>query len=256
MGTELHELLAAEKTRNGAWDHLLADTIHKFKTNSFYEGHSKTLKMLEEGDANLAIEAQAREEKPVTTTVYDTLLYAFSIFTKAEDLQFEKNLTQQRATGTVMWKGEPLLIDLPVDQLLGLEGRLRKIRELYVVMPTLDATKHWMQAQGLGPYVYASEFPDETTKTEKTVIPVMMAPATDKHPAQVQPVQKDVVVGRFTTIKRTGAATSQEKADAIKTIDDLLTEIKQARMRANTTKVEPAKMAQTLVDLLLEPLKH
>lgn len=257
MATELHELLAAEKTRNQAWDQLFAETMKKFhKAEEYYSGHSKSLRMLEESDGNKAIEAQASEEKPVITSVFDTLDWALGIYATAEDLQFEKNLTQQRAMGTVYWRGQPLLIDMPVDQLLGLEARLRKVRELFVAMPTLDASRHWVPATDMGPYIYETRHPEETTKTDKQVIPVVLSPASDRHPAQVQPVQKDVVVGRFKTVKRSGAATSVEKSEAIKVCDDLLTEIKQARMRANTTEVLPAKMAKTIVDVLLEPLKH
>jgi hypothetical protein len=103
---KLHELLAAEKTPTGAWNQLYEDTLKKFKNVShFFDGHSKSLAMIEEGPQSKAIEDQAREEKPVTTTVYDTLEYALDIFGKAEDLQYQKNETNRKATGTVLWRG-------------------------------------------------------------------------------------------------------------------------------------------------------
>jgi hypothetical protein len=115
---KLHELLAAEKTPTGAWNQLYEDTMKKFKNPThFFDGHSKSLKMIEDSPANTAIEDQAREEKPVTTNVYETLEYALDIFGKAEDLQYQKNATNRKAHGTVMWKGQPLLKDMPVDQL-------------------------------------------------------------------------------------------------------------------------------------------
>jgi len=251
---KLHELLAAEKTPNGAWNQLFEDTLKKFKNPShFFDGHSKSLAMIEETPANRAIEGQAREEKPVTTTVYDTLEYALDIYARAEDLQFQKNSTNRWAVGTVMWKGEALLSDMPVDQLLGLEARLTKIRQLIAEVPTLDATKHWAPAANIGNHIWTTRFPEETTKTEKQVIPVLMQAATKEHPAQVTPVQKDVVVGTFTTTKRSGAATALQKAEGLKRIDELLVEVKQARMRANETPVETGKISTTLIPLLLEP---
>ena len=127
--SKLHELLAAEKTPTGAWNSLYEDTLKKFKNPThFFDGHSKSLAMIEDSDANKAVEAQAREEKPVTTTVYETLEYALDLYGKAEDLQFQKNETNRKAVGTVMWKGAVLLKDMPVDELLGLEARLTKIR--------------------------------------------------------------------------------------------------------------------------------
>lgn len=255
--TKLHEILAAEKTPSGAWNQLFEDTLKKFKNPAhFFDGHSKSLKMIEDSSANSMIEDQNREEKPVTTTVFDTLEYALDIFAKSEDLQFQKNSTNRIASATVNWQGKPFLIDLPVDQLLGLEARLTKIRQLFSEIPTLDATKNWGKASQIGAGIWQTANPEETTKTEKTVVPIVMSPATATHPAQVQAVQKDTVVGKFTTVKRSGAATALQKAEAIKQVDDLIVEIKQARMRANETEVVNAKMAAPLVALLLEPFKN
>lgn len=252
---KLHELLAAEKTPTGAWNTLYEETLKKFKNPThFFDGYSKSLKMIEDSPANAATEAQAREEKPVTTNVYDTLDYALEIFGRAEDLQVQKNVTNQRATGTVMWKGNPLLEYMPVDELLGLEARLTKLRLLIAEVPTLDATRHWQPAPNINPHVWETKYPEDTTKTEKKLIPVIMKDATKEHPAQVQAVHKDEVVGKFTTVKRSGSATALQKAEAIKRIDELLIEIKQARMRANETKVEESvKIADILIPLLLEP---
>jgi hypothetical protein len=255
--SKLHELLAAEKTPTGAWNQLYEDTLKKFKNPTHYfDGHSKSLAMIEESPNNRAIEDQAREEKPVATTVLATLEYALDIFGKAEDLQFQKNATNRRATGTVVWRGRTLLADVPVDELLGLEARLTKLRQLYAEIPTLDATKHWKPDDNVGRHVWVTVYPEETTKTEKQVIPVLMHAATKEHPAQVASLQKDVVIGKFTTTKRSGAATALQKAEALKRIDELLIEIKQARMRANETTVETGIISDTLLPLLLEPLRE
>lgn len=251
---KLHELLAAEKTPTGAWNQVYEETLKKFSNSShFFDGHTRYLKMIEDSPANMAVEDQAREEKPVTTTVYDTLEYALDLYGKAEDLQYQKNATNRIATGTVMFDGKPLLVDMPVDQLLGLEARLTKMRLLFAQVPTLDASKHWTPADETALHVWRTVYPEETTKTEKQLLPVIMHEATTEHPAQVQAVQKDVVVGKFTTIKRSGAATALQKAEAIKRVDELLVEVKQARMRANETEATRDKVSGVLIALLLEP---
>jgi len=251
---KLHELLAAEKTPTGAWNSLYEDTLKKFKNPThFFDGHSKSLKMIEDSPANTATEDQAREEKPVTTTVYETLDYALDIFGKAEDLQFQKNSTNRKAHGTVMWKGQALLKDMPVDQLLGLEARLTKLRLLYAEVPTLDATKHWKPAPNISAHVWELGFPEVATKTEKKTIPNVVVPATKEHPAQVAMSQRDDVIGKYTITKRSGSATALQKAEALKRVDELLIEIKQARMRANETTVEVGSVSDVLLPLLLEP---
>lgn len=253
---KLHELLAAEKTPTSAWNQLFEETLKKFKNPShFFDGHSKSLSMIEDTQANKHTEAQNREEKPVTTTVFETLEYALDIFGKAEDLQYQKNSTNRVATATVMWKGNVILNEVPVDELLGLEARLTKLRQLYSDVPTLDATKHWIRDPNTGAHVWRTKFAEETTKTDKQIVPIVLAPATDQHPAQVQAVPKDVVVGKFSTMKRSGAATALQKAEAMKRVDDLLVEIKQARMRANETPVQVGKISDVLLPVLLEPFR-
>lgn len=253
---KLHELLAAEKTPKAAWNVLLEETKKKFKnTANYFDGHSKSLSMIEDTPANKHTEAQNREDKPVTTTVYDTLEYALDLFGKHEDLQFQKNSTNRQAGGTVMWKGQPLLADVPVDELLGLEARLTELRKLYEDVPTLDATKYWVQDTNTGAHVWRTKHPEETTKTEKQNIPVVLSPATVEHPANVQVFPKDVVIGKFSTSRRSGSATALQKAEALKRVDELIVEIKQARMRANETVVEAGKISDILLPLLLEPFE-
>jgi hypothetical protein len=252
---KLHELLAAEKTPTGAWNQLYEDTLKKFKNPShFFQGHSKSLQMIVESPENAATEAQNRDEKPVTTTVLDTLQYALDIFAKAEDLQYQKNKTNTKALGTVNFRGSQIMLDLPVDELLGLENRLTKIRLLFEAIPTLDATKEWIDSPMRD--VWVTKYPEDTVKTEKIVVPVVMSPATDKHPAQVQAIGKDVVIGKFTVLKRSGEATAQQKADMLKVVDELIVEVKQARMRANETDAVTDKIAARIVALLIEPLQE
>ena len=250
--TKLHEVLAAEKTRVGAWNVVHAETLKKFGSPHFFEGHVKALAMIEDTAGNKVLEEQAREDKPVITTVYDTLEYLLGLYRDTENLQYHKNETNRRALGTVMWQGEPLLRDMPIDQLLGLEARLGKLRELFVAMPTLDASRRWHRSSSAGAHGWVSS-PEETTKTEKQVVPVILVEATREHPAQVQVVQKDVVVGKFTTTRYSGAATAVQKSECIKRIDAFIVEVKQARMRANETEVVSGEIADDLVALLLEP---
>jgi hypothetical protein len=254
---KLHELLAAEKTPTGAWNQLFEDTLKKFKNPThFFDGHSKSLKMIEDSAPNTALEIAAREEKPVTTTVFDTLEYALDIFGRAEDLQYQKNTTNRKAGADLMWRGEVLVKHCPIDELLGLEARLTKLRLLIAEAPTLDATKHWQpQPQGLK-HVWELRFPEETTKTEKKTIPHVVVQATKEHPAQVQLQQKDEVIGRYTLLRRCGAATALQKAEGLKRIDELLVEIKQARTRANEAEVDNARISASLIPILLAPFQE
>ena len=53
---KLHELLAVEQNRTSAFKSLLTETVQKFGKFDFFQGHIKSLKMLEESEQNAAIE--------------------------------------------------------------------------------------------------------------------------------------------------------------------------------------------------------
>lgn len=253
--SRIHELLAVEKTRIAAWNTILEETKKKFANANYFEGSSKSLKMIEDSEPNRAEEMAQRQEKPVVTTVLDTLNYFFDKFREAEDLQFSKNIANANARTTVMFGGAPLLENIPVDECLGLEARLLRIRGMLLLMPTLDASRHWEPDASAGRHIWITKHPDVTTKTEKKMVPVVMYEATDKHPAQVQPIGKDEVVGHFTTTRRSGAVTAAQKAAVISRIDDLITEVKKARQRANEVEVEDLERIDPVLNLILDPLR-
>lgn len=251
--SKLHELLAAEKTLVAAWNKLYDETMSKLGSPSdWFQGYSKSLSMIEDTPANKALEAQAAEEKQVTTTVRETLDYAFDIFARSEDLQYQKNATNRVAGADVMWRGQVLLENMPVDELLGLEARLVKIRAMFEKMPTMAGSRKWTPAPEIGPYVWQAANAEVNTKTEKVIVPVELSKATEKHPAQVQAVSKDNVVGTMTTIWRSGNCTTNQKAAALKNIDELMAEVKMARMRANQTEVINDRIGHKLKNVLME----
>lgn len=251
--TVLHELLAVEKHRNAQVEQLITETITKFGKYEYFAGAIKTLKMVEDNPANAATEAAARAERNAPTTVHETFEYLFKHWANAEDVQFQKNVTNQHAQADVVC-GTLTLSAMPVDELLGLEVRLEKLRQLAKQMPSLNAAKTWVplpERKGL----YKGELVEETTKTEKEFYPIVLAPATDKHPAQVKEGSRDKVVGKFSMIEFSGAATTEQKARFIERLDDLLAAVKQARQRANTTEVTMHKVGDKIVDYLMEVFK-
>lgn len=171
----------------------------------------------------------------------------------SEDTQFKKNKANQLATADITL-GSTVIADVPIDELMGLEARLTKLREVFQAVPTLDATKAWAPSQ-VKEGVLKAVIDDVTTKTEKVVTPVVLYEATKEHPAQVKEVSRDEVVGTFTTTNFSGAVTSLQKANALERIDDLIGTIKKARMRANCQEVPPAKIGDELAKYLLEPFK-
>lgn len=252
---KLHEILAAEKTVNAAWNEVEKDTNAKLGKSHFFMGETKTLNMLEDTPANSAAEEAAKSHRKLPTNVLKTFEYALGLYAAMENLQLQKNLTNASARGTVFLHGMELFKDLPVDQLLGLESRVARIRTLIDLIPTLDAGIKWTFDATSGDWLADGEV---TTKTETVLEPVILYPATDKHPAQVKEASKVSVVGKFTTTRRSGAATTLQKATLIQLADSLLIEIKKARMRANDTTIVQTQsdFGQVLAELFLQPLRN
>ncbi len=253
---KLHELLAVEKTRVAAANKLLADTFQKFNKFEFFQGHEKTLKMLEDNPQNAATESAAYENRNMPTTVQETLEYALAAWARAEDVIVQKNMTNQFANSDLYFRGEVVSESVPVDELMGLEVRLESLRKVMEAMPTLAASVKWRDADiGRKGAVVAVE-PEVTTKTEKVMGVVVLYPATDKHPAQVEKIPSDKTVGMFKVVKSCGAATSAQKAEVMSTIDELIAEVKQARMRANSVVAVQNKIGQKIVDLIMRPFNQ
>lgn len=234
--TKLHEVLAAEKTVKDQNKVLLDSTLTKFKkSESYFRGHTKLLKMIADSDENRAIEEAAREDKPVITNVYETLEYVFAFWAKNEDFQAQKNEANTRATSYLEFRGNRLIENVPVDELLGLLDRLGSLRSLLLEAPTIDASRTW--ENGAVKYTWRAVDDDVVTKTEKRLTPVVLSPATDKHPAQIEKVVNDAVVGKWITRKSSGELTAQQKADLLAAIDELISEGSKARSRCNEIEV-------------------
>lgn len=255
MAGVLHELLAAEKTRVTGTASLMAETKVKFsKPDSYFKGHIKTLAMLEENQANKTAEDAAREEKPLPTTVAETLEYVFDHWAKTEDLLFQKNKSNQSAKANIELRGTVIASDVPVDELMGLENRLAEVRAMIQMAPTLDASIRWAKDATQNQHTWVSADVEDTVKTEKLMYPVVMAPATDKHPAQVKEGNKDVVVGKFSVKRFSGALTTVQKADALTLIDTLIEEVKKARIRANQVVADTGTIGKVFTDLIMAEL--
>jgi len=253
--SKLHEVLAVEKTRNTAATNLLDETSNKFHKDQFFSGHIKTLKMLVDSPENAAIEEAARDEKALPTTVPETLEYVLDFWAQAEDVTFAKNKTNQIANADLIFRGQVLVPNVPVDELLGLETRLQTLRNVMDRIPTLDASKEWSLADNGRKGQYVSVGEEVTSKTEKTMTAVVLYEATEKHPAQIEKVTADKVVGTFKRRLSSGAATSKQKADVIAILDELLVEAKQARQRANSVEVINEKIGHKITDLIMSAFK-
>lgn len=74
---------------------------------------------------------------------------------------------------------------------------------------------------------------------------------TDKHPAQVETFDEDVIIGEWKTIKYSGAMPQKRVTEILERIGKLQAAVKFAREEANSIAVTEQKLGSTVFSYLL-----
>jgi hypothetical protein len=249
MSNKLHELLAVEGDLKGAAEKIMAETINTFvkKEHHFVE-RLKSYSPNEEGG-----ETFASEKQEMVTTVPKKLEHTQSVVAKYVDAVAQKELTNTVASAVLEIDGVKLIeAPLPATMLLALEGKLKTLREVYNSIPTLDPSETWKWDAATQTYQADQKL---TYKSKKVMKNHVKAPATDKHPAQVEVYTEDVRVGTWTEKKWCGMVTPAEKAELLSRIDKLMQAVKKARQRANDVEVKSLNIGEKIFDFINEPIK-
>lgn len=247
---KLHELLAVEPDLKGAAEKIIAETINTFsKKEGHFKAQVRRYHPLEDGG-----ESFPDENQEMVTTVAKKLEWTQKAVEKYLDAVAQKEASNTSASAVVEIDGKPLIEQpLPATLLLALEGRLKQLREVYNAIPTLDPGEQWNWDEKTRAYEAA---PTKSFRTKKVMKNHVKAPATDKHPAQVEVYTEDVQVGFWTTRKWSGALTPSEKADLLERVDNLIQAVKRARQRANDCEAAKTWVGGALFAYIHEPLKR
>ena len=247
---KLHELLAVEPDKEGIAKRILSETKDLFRKNhNVFTGGTKLLKMDKEG--NDSLEASAYEHREITTTVSARLDYTFESLGELIDITYQKEATNQLAKADVVVDGEILISDAPVSFLLNLEKKLKDIRGVFDLAPTLSPGVVWEEDPTAADGVFRTASPEIKAKTQKVPQFRVLYEATKEHPAEIEKWNEDVVVGKFTTTHTSGMISSHRKAELLTRVDKLLQATKQARMRANESMVATDRVSDKLFNYLL-----
>lgn len=255
--SKLHEILAVEGEAQGEFKKIIAETQTSFeKKANLYMGQDTTLSMFAE--ERKKEEEQGTQVVAITDTIPSKLAYTFGAVTRYLDVVLQKEEANQRACADLVVETEngdeiTLATSLPATFLLGLESKLAALRPMLDAIPTLPPGGTWvLDDQAKLPGVYKKVQIDVKDRTEKTIRPVILAPATDKHPAQVQVLNVDAAIGVYRTQYRHGGLSPHDKSVLLGKFDRLLSAVKKARQRANCVEVKKLNIGQVLVDFLLK----
>lgn len=247
---KLHEILAVEGGLSATAQKVAQETIATFgKRAEHFTAGTKDVEYFDSADASL----NTTEHKSMSDTVLGKLRYFTGSQVKWLDALLQKEATNQHAKADIEINGVVIAKEVPTIVLLRLEHYLAEARNVFAAMPTLQPGPTWEKdfTQNKDGEVYRSVYPKVTFRTKKTVKAVVLAPATDKHPAQVQAISEDVPVAKISDVEWSSMLSPAEKSDMLERFDTLHRAVKKARMRANNQEVTRAHIGRAVFDYLL-----
>lgn len=238
--TLLNQVIAVRASVKNDTEQALTKHYHLLQRSALLDGLSRTYTPRDDdgfvypGESNMV---QVKAEQVLAAVAND--------MTRLFDVTAALDWTNQRARGDIVLLGgeQPvtLLADVPVTYLMFLEKKLTDLETVVRKLPVLDPGQQWELDPNTD--TYRSQ-PVVTVKTKKIPRNHVLAPATDKHPAQVQVYQEDIPEGTWTTVKFSGALPASKINEILNRIKTLLAAVKFAREQANlqtVTNVHPGK---------------
>jgi hypothetical protein len=147
--------------------------------------------------------------------------------------------------------GEVMFSKVPPTFLMELKKQVGDLQTLVSKLPTLDPSTEWRY--NLNSAVYMSS-PMTTFKTQKVKKAMTLAPATDKHPAQVTVWDEDVPVGTWTKTDLSGAIPLPLRNTLLANVMALEKAVEDALSEANAHKVKDYEGGQKVVDYLFKDI--
>lgn len=221
------------------------------------DGFEKTYRPAKEDDSNSASSSktQARQFPPESKKAEFSAWEVFEEVSKSLSELFDCTATKDwancSAKGDVIVDGVTLLTQVPAAHILFLDKQLSDIRKFISSIVELDPAIEWNKDPNTNLYKAA---PTESIKTEKILEPLTLAPATDKHPAQVQVQNKDSIVGFWTTIKYSGALSPAHKKELLVRVQKLINAVKGALEQANMVEAPTQDVGSKIFGFLFKSI--
>lgn len=223
--SKLNQIIAIEKGVKGRVYSTLTDINKAVQKPDLFNGFVKSYIKKEEDGEELQ-----QEKKKVQLTGSELLTDISLLLTELMDLTARKDYTNCNAGADVVVDGQVLVSGAPVTYLLFLEKQLTDVRTFIGNIPVLDNAENWTLDDNSGLYRTDKII---TNRTKKIARPIVLYPATDKHPAQTQLIQEDIIAGSWEQVKQSGALPMPRKEEILRRIEILLSAVKQAREAGN-----------------------
>lgn len=217
---------------------------HVANQHGMFEGHDRTYQPRNDDGVTFP-----PEPKKVRVAATDLLDIAQVLMTRYWDLALTVDTANSKAYADVKVGGQVLLPQVPVGHLLWLHRELGVLKKLVAALPVLDPARDWV-TDGM-PDGHSKAEPFQTVKTDKIPGKFVLAEATQYHPAQVQRLDKDEVIGYWTQVNYSGAIGQKRKDQLLSRLTQLEEAVKMAREDANTVQAPDQHEGQKVFEWLM-----
>lgn len=239
---KLNQIIAVANGAKSRVQKEVTEVYHKLAKPDLITGIARTYTPRDEDGERLP-----PEEKRVQLKVPEAIRQVSDAWTELFDIVATQDSANCVARADIVVDGQKILTDVPVTHLLFLEKRALEIAAFIDRLPTLDPAYEWEFSKEADCWAAA---PVETHRTKKVPRNHVVAPATDKHPAQVQVYHEDIVAGYWKKVDFSGAIPQSEKNRLAERVQKFQDAIKVAREQANDLQVEQARIGKPIFDYL------
>jgi hypothetical protein len=218
-------VVAGKKTRT---EKALGDLNKLVQKPELFSGLSRVYEPAEENGEMLPPESKFPQKN-----VDEVITQARELLIGVIDAIATQEYGNTKANADVVVDDVTLLVGVPITVLLYLEK-----------LTVLDPTARWERSDSDSMYRTS---PMQTIRTKKVQKPLVLFPATDKHPAQTQLIIEDVTAGTWQTTHFSTALTATGKQALLARIIRLQDAIKVAREEANSAEVTQQKIADKVL---------
>ncbi len=230
----------------------VTELYHLFQKPALFKGETKKYRPLSETDDPAKL--MHPENTKVQNRVRELLQKIVEIESPLLDLVFQQDVANQKANADIEINGKILKANVPVTNLMYLHKRFLEILTAMKAIPTPAPEFDWV----FDPVTnfLKTKDPVITRRTEKRPERFEKAPATDKHPAQVELLYVDTPVGEWTKTEFSGAELASVKEQLVDRVQNLVDSIRNAIQTANIEVEAPTdRIASELFDYVLEPIR-
>jgi len=241
----LSQVIAVEKQTKQKFNREGGD-LHKLNQKAeLFNGLQKVYEKKDEDGEDLP-----GEQKLVQQNAADNLAAYADLWRELLDTVATKDWGNADAYADLIVGDEVIVERAPVTYLLWLEKQLDDIKTVIAALPTLDPSEKWTYDPNIRQHATA---PVKTARQKVVKRPLVKAAATEKHAAQVDLVDEQVITGYWSLTKFSGAMTAEEKRRYLDRAEQLRKAVKFAREEANSGRVERRQVADKIVGWLLRP---